>query len=395
MRPGRVRTDHQTGTLIKGLLHVGLSAPTGTVRQERVVVPEGLDWTQFCAVAYRCRIAPVLYQCLRRASAAIPADVVEWFRVQHYETVARNMALFNDLRADLGWLTDAGIPAIVLKGPALADLGLGAARVSSDLDILIHQTDVWKVDAILRSRGHKAWSGPPHDYHVRYSHRSPSGTRVVEVHYDIFDRPRFFRPDLDGLWERSRVTMLSGLPVRVPDLADHALLMIMQLPHHHWAMRLMLDLWQIMLRWGDQIEWSVFLDRASRWQMRVLTRSALHALWAMFDVPAPAEVVATSCPSGYLERMQWSAAKCAIVEQLEYPFRPRVMQVVPYLMVDQVRRVPAILFRRSMGSGGSPDESVVTTATRRSMVGVSALPAIGRLLLASIGQSTLRPGWPR
>src|SRR3990172_10751484 len=153
MSPGPVRRDFQPGTLIKSLLQVGLSAPAGAIRQESVVIPEDVDWTHFCAVAFRCRIAPVLYQCVRRASATIPADVLDWFRVQHYETVARNMALFNDLREGLGWFAEGSIPAIVLKGPALADLGLGAARVSSDLDVLIHGTDLQKADATLRSHG--------------------------------------------------------------------------------------------------------------------------------------------------------------------------------------------------------------------------------------------------
>ncbi|HLA82568.1 MAG TPA: nucleotidyltransferase family protein [Thermoleophilia bacterium] len=359
------------------------------------MIPEDVDWTHFCAVAFRCRIAPVLYQCVRRASATIPADVLDWFRVQHYETVARNMALFNDLREVLGWFAEGSIPAIVLKGPALADLGLGAARVSSDLDVLIHKTDLPRADAILRSHGHRAWPGPPHDYHIRYSRPAPSGARVVEVHYDIFDRPRFYRPDIDGIWERSRETTLSDVQVRVPDLWDHILLTIMQLPHHHWAMRLVVDLWQIALRWREQIDWLALLERAGHWQMRVLTRSALHTLWALFDVPVSPAVIAMSNPSGYLERMQWGATKCAIVEQLEHPFRPRVTLVVPFLMVDQAKRVPAILFRRSLGSGGSPEESLVTKATRRSMAGVAALPAISRVLLASFGQSTLRPGWPR
>jgi len=387
--------DVQPGTLIKRLLEAGLSASPGTIRQEDVTLPESVDWPQVCTIAYRCRIAPVMYQCLRRASAPVPGDVLDWFRVQHYETVARNMALLNDLREMLRWFAAAEIPTIVLKGPALADLGIGVARVSSDLDVLIQGIDRNRADAVLRRHGLSVLPDPPHDYHVRYSRPSSSGFRVIEVHHDIFDRPRSYRPDIDGIWARSQGTTLSGIPVRVPDLADHILLTVMQLPHHHWAMRLVVDLWQIALRWRDHLDWPGVLERAGQWRMRTLMRSALHALWAMFDVPAPPGAVTLSSPCGYLERMQWRAAKCAIVEQLEHPFHPRVMLVVPFLLVDQVTRVPAILVKRSLGIGEFPDESPVTKATRRSMEGVAALPAIGRVLLASIGRSTLRPGWPR
>jgi hypothetical protein len=395
MSPALARRNSHPGALITQLLRAGLAASPGAIRQERVAIPEDVDWTHLCAVAFRCRIAPVLYQCVRRTSAAIPADVMDWFRVQHYETVARNMALSHDLHEVVGWFTEGALPTILLKGAALADLGLGAARVSADLDLLVHQSDLRRADAILRSHGYRALADPPHDYHIRYGLPTPSGTRVVEIHYDIFDRPRYYRPDTGGLWDRSREATLANTAVRVPDLMDHILLTIMQLPHHHWAVRLVVDLWQIALRWQAQIDWPALFERAKDWQMSVLTRSALHALWAMFDVPTPPAVVARAHPSGYLERMQWRAAKSAIVEQLEHPFRPRVILLVPFLLVDQVKRVPGMLLRRSLGSGGSPDESPVSKATRRNAAGVAALPAIGKVLLASIGQSTVRPGWPR
>lgn len=383
------------GAVIERLLRAGLDASRGSIRQKRVMVAEGVDWTTVCAMAHRCRIAPVLYQCFRRASVPVPPDILDWFRVQHYATVARNMALLNELREVLGWFGEASIPTIVLKGVALADLGLGAARVSADLDVLIPTTDVVRADAILRRHGHELWPGPPHDYHRRYGRPAPFGTSVVELHFDISDLPRSHRPDIAGIWDRSRITTISDLQLRVPDLTDHILLTIMQLPHHHWSMRLVVDLWQVALRWGEQVDWTSFLERAASWEMRALARSAVHALWSMFDVPISPAVVAMSSPVGYVERLQWRAARFAIAEQLEHPFRPKVMLIVPFLMVDQVRQVPGMLFRRSLGSGGPPEESPVAKATRRSMAGLAALPAIGKLLLGSFGRSNMRPGWPR
>jgi len=319
---------------------------------------------------------------------------MNWFRAQHYEAVARNMALVNELRDVLGWFSDATIPAMVLKGPALGSLGLGAARVSSDLDILVQNADLWRADAILQSHGYREWVEHHNDNHRWYCRAATFGLSVVELHFDISDHLRSFHPDVDGIWRRSRMATVSGVPMRVPDLTDHVLLTIMQLPHHHWAVRLVVDLWQVALRQGELVEWPVLLERAALWRMSALTRAAMHALWALFDVPMTPAVVERASPVGYLERLQWRAAKRAIAEQLEYPFRPRVVWLVPFLMVDQVRRVPAILVRRSLGSGGAPEESPVSKATRRGLAGVAALPAIGKVLVESIGRSTLRPGWP-
>src|SRR3989304_1722100 len=87
MSPSRSNGDHQPGALTAQLLRAGLAAPSAAIRQTSVGVPDGIHWAHLCAVAYRCRIAPVLYQCFRRASATAPPDVLNWFRVQHYATV--------------------------------------------------------------------------------------------------------------------------------------------------------------------------------------------------------------------------------------------------------------------------------------------------------------------
>lgn len=390
MNSARARREFQPASLIETLLREGLVATSASIRQGNVSVPEGVDWTSLCAVTHRCRIAPVIYQCLRRASLPLPPDVMTWFRVQYYDTVARNLAFMNDLQELLGWLADADVPVIVLKGPALAHFGLGMARNFNDLDILIREADLGCVDSVLRRHGYSVWPGPPHDFHKTYTRSTVSGRRALEVHFSISDRPRPYCPDIAGIWDRSLVTSIFDLPVRVPELSDHLLLTIMQLPHHHWSMRLVVDVWQIALRWGDGVDWRVFLERARAWHMGALVRSTLHALGTVFGVPVAPELISMSNPIGYFERVRWQLARCAIAEQLEYPFRPRVTWAAPFLMVDQVREVPAILFKRSLGDGGSLEESAMTKASRRSAVTVAVLPALGKVLLASIGQFSHR-----
>jgi len=380
----------QPGALIEMLLRQGLGAPPGSIRQESVRVQDDVDWTQLCATSHRCRIAPVIYQCLRGAALPVPPGVMVWFRAQYYQTVARNLALLNDLRELLGWVSEAAVPAIVLKGPALAHLGLGVARVSHDLDVLVRDRDLGHVDAILCRHGYRSWPERPHEFHRTYSRSAASGTRVLEIHFDVSDRPRPYKPDVAGIWGRSVVTTIFDVPARVPELSDHLLLTIMQLPHHHWAMRLVVDLWQVALRWGERIDWQAFLERAGAWHMSVLTKSTLHMLATMFDVPIAPEAMARAHPMGYFERVQWQLARRAIAEQLEHPYRPKVTMIAPFLLVDQVKGVPVILMKRSLGAGSVPEQSGVTKVAKRTAAAVAALPAIAKVFLAGISQSSLR-----
>jgi len=377
------------GTLIGLLLRNGLGGPAA-IKRGRVTVPEDVDWAALCAVSHRCRIAPVIYQCLRGSSLPVPPGVAAWFRAQYYEAVARHLASLNELRELLGWFSEAGIPAVVLKGPALAQLGLGAARIAHDLDVLIHHEDLRRADAILVRHQYDAMPDPPHDFHRRYGRPAPWGMRVLEVHFDITDRPRPYRPDIADIWERSVVTTVFEVPARVPELGDHFLLTLMQLPHHHWAVRLIVDAWQVARRWSTAIDWMGLLSRAAGWEMGVLTRSALHTMGTMFDVPIPAAVMAASSPSGYLERVQWRIAREAVAEQLEYPFRPRLTWAAPFVMLDHPGGLPAVLIKRTLGAGGSPLESAARKTTRRTAATMAALPALGKVFLASLSPGPRR-----
>lgn len=389
-------TAVRPGAVIAALLRDGLGAPPSAIMAQDDdaggTAAKDVDWMSVCALSHRCRIAPVLYQCLRGARRSAPPDVLEWFRTQYYETVARNLALQNELRDVLGWLSEARVPVIVLKGLALAHLGTGLARTSHDIDVLIHDEVLPHVDALLERHGYQALPGYSHDFHKRYRRPTPSGLRVVEVHFALSDRPRPYRPDVAGIWERSEATEAFGAPARVPALQDHLLLALMQIPHHHWAMRLLVDVWQVTLRWERAIPWPEFLARARTWQMDALTRSTFHALGTMFEAPIPSDLMARSQPRGYFERVQWQIARGAMAEQLELPFRPRMTWIAPFVMVDHARDVPPILMRRSVGADGPVGEDQLHTAARRTTATVAALPALGRALLASIPSTRSRNG---
>lgn len=389
--PDAARGPHAArspGAVVQALLREGLGAPPSAVRTAARAPAGGdageVEWVAVCALSHRCRIAPLLYRCLRASALAPPDGILEWFRAQYYETAARNLALQSELREVLRWLARVRVPVIVLKGQALASLGLGLARTSQDLDILVHVEDLTLVHGTLTGHGYQALPDHPHAFHRRYRRSTPSGLRVVEVHFALADRPRPYRPDLAGIWSRSQETAIFDAPARVPRLPDHLLLTIMQIPHHHWAMRLVVDVWQLVLRWGRDLAWTELLGRAASWRMDALVRSTLHALATMFEVPLPPEAAARSAPRRYVERVQWGIARAAIAEQLEHPFRPRMTWVAPYVMVDQPRDVAPIILRRTLGADGPGGEDRLHTTARRTTATVAALPALGRALLAGI-----------
>jgi len=372
------------GAVLRAVLSEGFARSPSAVKSIAPAIAGAVDWTSVCAVAYRCRIAPIVYQSLRASALAVPPDVMEWFRVQHYDNVARNLASLNELRAVLNVFEAAGIRVVVFKGPALAEAGYGMARTWQDLDLLIRGDAVERVDAVLLRSGYPLRPEPPHHNHRRYGGGDDGRRGVLEVHFDISDPLRSHRPNVDAVWVRAVDTKILGITARVPEITDHLLLTMMQLPHHHWSIRLLLDLRQVIERRRGDIDWDEVFQRAGAWQMMALTKSALASLQAEFGLTLPDGVRERVRAGGYYDRLHREIAAQAITEQLENPFRPKVMWIAPFVVVDHAGRVPAIIVRRLLAGGQVTEDGRVGRALRRNRTSLAALPALCRVLLASL-----------
>jgi hypothetical protein len=370
------------------VLQEGLAQVPSTIKRGSFPLAGEVEWTAVCTVAHRCRIAPIVYQCLRASALPVPRDVMDWFRVQHYDTVARNLASLNELDAVLHAFAAAAIPAMVFKGPALAHFGNEMARSWQDLDILIHRGSVDRVESVLLKAGYPPIPGPVHRNHRRYAGAGNTHRGVLEIHFNISDPLRSHQPDVPAIWDRSAEMKILGVSARIPELTDHLLLTIMQLPHHHWSVRLLVDILHVVTRWQGEIDWDELFRRAASWQMIALTRTALWVLITGFGASLPGEVVSRVQPAGYYDRFHRGIAGQAIDEQLGHPFRPKMLWIAPFVVVDRPSKVPAILARRLVLGSGPSEEGKVERAFRRNVTTLAALPAVMRLLISSLRPSS-------
>jgi len=381
---GTPRPVHSSGVVLRAVLQEGLAQPQAAIKVGGVPLPGEIDWPAVCAVAHRARIAPIVYQCLRSASLPVPGDVMDWFRVQHYDTVARNLASLNVLRTVLEMLAGAGIPAMAFKGPALAQLGYEMARSWKDLDILVGPGAIDRVESVLFAAGYRLMPDPPHPNHRRYAVRGDARDTALEIHFDISDPLLAYRPDVPAIWSRSGAAKILGLTARVPDLTDHLLLTVMQLPHHRWSLRLVLDIWQVIRRWQEAVDWPAFFERARAWRMLALTRSALCMLTTSLGASLPESVASAVRPVGYYDRLRLEIATQSISEQFEHPFRPRVMWLAPFVVTERPADVLRILTRRLLAGGEAMGDGRIETAVRRNLKSIEVLPEVIRVIAASV-----------
>jgi hypothetical protein len=141
----------------------------------------------------------------------VPADVLAALRARFDANAVRNMVLARDLAELLQRLSEHGVDAMPIKGPALAISAYGdlALREFGDLDIVVRTADFDRARALLASDHHLALASP--------------GNRItVELHWSLDNLRPGNRLDGDWVWSNARRVPLLGR--EIPALSWSALL---------------------------------------------------------------------------------------------------------------------------------------------------------------------------
>jgi hypothetical protein len=117
-----------------------------------------VDWLEVARQARKHALEPLLHAAVAKLPIrqAIPAEVMEALRTAFQRTSRANLASYAQLGRLLGDFEREQIPAILLKGGALAAafyLSVGL-RPMRDLDILVPLADVSRASAVLQARGY-------------------------------------------------------------------------------------------------------------------------------------------------------------------------------------------------------------------------------------------------
>ncbi len=336
-------------------------------------------WHSLSPIIARYGLGALVYERLQDQPARPPHDIGEWLEAEHRQTASRNAVLLTVLKEIRHLLLSRGVPMLLFKGPVLGHLGAGLfVRPFLDLDILIRPRDAGTATTALKSAGFAEESGTA-QHHVLVRPEPPIPA-IVEVHVDLFDRDRHYLPDVRSIWERRIDLEIHGQVIAVPSLTDHLLLAMMQLPHHHWNPRLLVDVATIVDRWGDTIEWPELLRRANDWGLRALAGSSLHTIGSVLGVPLP-EAARTSIEAeGYFRRVQWRVVRRTAQEQFGGGGNT-ICAIAPLVVLDRFRDMVSLMAKTAAHrDGGSGSGGATPSGLRRIMTGASSLPSIVSLL---------------
>jgi hypothetical protein len=230
------------------------------------------EWQPVAQLARREHLTPLVYAAGRDAAgggrdaaAAMPAETATALAEAYAASASASVELYRQLAGVGGALYAAGIPALLLKGAALARPVYqdAALRPFSDLDLLVHEADIDRVHLTLTGLGYDIGGGRPSDADRIWRHGrgyfDPTRRRVpVDVHWRYAGYPLLIPLDYDAVFARSPTFSVDGLPVGMPSAADMVVALSISFLRELWygkpRLRYLRDIAEVCGR--GRVEWA-------------------------------------------------------------------------------------------------------------------------------------------
>lgn len=280
------------------------------------------DWKSFLRELNGFGLSPLFYSKYRSRAgeAGIPADFMEKLRAVYLANTLRNIRIYHVLKRILAAFHEAGIPLIVLKGAHIAELvyrDIGA-RVMSDLDVLIHETDSERAHRAMTSlgfrRGELHGERPSEGHHFHYSGEKTN--ILVEVHWRLFSAFYPFRFDDDVIWKSAREASLKGSPAVILSPEDLLLHVSAHSSIHLFTagLRDLCDISEIVRSSVDSLDWGRILDQARNWRIVNCVYLTLLLASRLLGAEVPGRILDGLRPAGFDESL-YEAGKRAMLSR--------------------------------------------------------------------------------
>jgi hypothetical protein len=249
------------------------------------------DWDALWDLIRAGEGQPLLARRLRMAGLEAPPEIAARLRRYALAVARRNLAGRAILSSALG---ATGRPMLLLKGIDLAERLYGnvGARAMSDIDLLVHASDIPAFDNHFRAQGYEP-TPRPHEalvrsrrhHHALYRHPAPQRL-PLELHWRLANDARYGSIDVAGIWERAQPHRgLPGALIMAPD--DLFLYLCLHLKQHGFDTPLthIWDLAEMLNAPNLALDWPAVWRRAGDWHLTRAVELGLFLVRSVLGVP--------------------------------------------------------------------------------------------------------------
>ena len=238
----------------------------------RETLTRPLDWKRIINLAKHHGVVPQIYRSLSDFHAIAPPDSIEVLRQSQAANARHTLWLTRELLRILEKLESCSVAVLPYKGPVLAEILYGnvSMRQFSDLDLLIHSSDLPRIKSALAELGYEPrvelTQREERDYlesGYEYTFDHHLGRNLVEVQWRIL--PRFYSVDfdVDGFFQRAVPRTVSGMTLQTLCAEDLLLVLCVHAAKHAWQqLSWLCDIAE--LARSQQIDWNAVEEQAKR-----------------------------------------------------------------------------------------------------------------------------------
>ena len=277
------------------------------------LLQEKIDWDSFITQA-RCHgIAPGAYLHFKQLENSIPKGIRDRLRRMYLWNLSHNLRLWSALERILRTFNQANIDVIPLKGILLAEHLHGhiGIRSSSDLDLLVRKEDFPRAKNELARIGYVPTRRPYSEEfigtflrHQGFSKPDPSDNRTyLEVHWNFYVKhPKEF--DMSWAWKNAIAINVDGLRILTLSPSDTLLHLAINLRlHGYLSLRLFGDLYGLMARYQEKIDWHYVVRQAEANGQRIGLYYALYFARELLEAEIPTRVLDEIKPSWFRSKL--------------------------------------------------------------------------------------------
>jgi hypothetical protein len=244
------------------------------LRGEPVTAVTMEQWHGIVRLSKQHGVESILYRQLNTPGwkGRLPPETWQTLRTDYMHEASQYILLFHELGKILSALHQADIPVIPLKGAFLAEQIYSniALRPMVDLDLLVRQADLWKVNGILTRMGYvRLYLGEAGDagIHVTFEHAQLG--YHVEIHWNLIQEALGLHVDIQEVWKRTQPATVAGVEVAAMPPEDLILHLCMHASDHIFEMglRAVYDITETLRHYQKELNWVDMQKRASLWRV--------------------------------------------------------------------------------------------------------------------------------
>src|SRR5262249_27693910 len=253
------------------LLHTARSCPdVGLIRN---IVKTGIDWQVLLTLAARHCVRPLLFKTLNSACwDAVPERVQLALTSFNRANVQKNLRFTGELLRLQNLFEKNAIPIAAFKGPILAQSVYGDIRFRefSDLDLLVHESDLHRAEEILIASGYEP-DFPDREYRTaflsyqgQYAYRKISAGISVDLHWRLSNKGVPFPLQLAEIWPRLEQVTIGSRTVLTLSRDDLVLFLAAHGAKEKWSSLIWVCDFAELLCKSPNINWDQILLRTQR-----------------------------------------------------------------------------------------------------------------------------------